>query len=384
MNVAKYLDEMKDMQETFLEFLENIESIEENFKKLKIKFENMKIRDNKHDFRLVLHFISSICDNYCRSPSIFDKIERILQLFKADIKNYYTNSEIFSIFKQNTRLLLFLIKEEIIIVDENIAKKITTDEFREKKYPQYFAPEIKPFENKKWFLELDENLNLKKSLPENFELMRNKGENESFICKLIREDSVEDFIVHFNKKCISPNATINPSIYETNSFLLENQIQSKDGIKLIEYAAFFGSIQIFTFLKNEKAELTPSLWLYAIHSKNAELIHLLEELDIEPIINNDNEEKSYIECFKESIKCHHNAIANYFINNYLSNKDENSKDTFVQSLEYYNFLFLPKELVDESSFCHLCHFDYYSFVKDLSSRVDIDFSIKEIQDHIIR
>ena len=48
-------------------------------------------------------------------------------------------------------------------------------------------------------------------------------------------------------------------------------------ITLIEYAAFFGSIQIFNYLKLNKISLTPSLWKYAIHGNNAEIIQILEE-----------------------------------------------------------------------------------------------------------
>ena len=46
---------------------------------------------------------------------------------------------------------------------------------------------------------------------------------------------------------------------------------------LIEYAAFNGSIQIFQYLKMNKVELNEELWSYAIHSGNAQIIHLLEE-----------------------------------------------------------------------------------------------------------
>ena len=125
------------------------------------------------------------------------------------------------------------------------------------------------------------------------------------------------------------------------------------------------------------AELTPSLWLYAIHSNNAELIHLLEKLHIE--IKTAEEEKLYKECFIESIKCHHNEIANYFINNYLQREDEYSADTFIQCLKYFNFSFLQNELVNESSFCYLCFFDYYSLVNELLTSRDVDINSKTIQ-----
>ena len=187
---------MKSIQEIFLEFLENVENTEENFNNLKVIFEDMKIRDNKHDLSLLLHFISSISDNYYCFPSFFDKMERTLGHFKDEIKKYYSNFEIFNIFNQNKRILLFLIKEEFMTVDEDIAKKIATCEFLEKNYVEYFAPEMKPFANEKWILinEFD------KDLPDDFNEMRDKGENESLICKFIREDLVEDFIAYFNKE----------------------------------------------------------------------------------------------------------------------------------------------------------------------------------------
>ena len=100
----------------------------------------------------------------------------------------------------------------------------------------------------------------------------------------------------------------NISIFETNPFLIKRKAS------LIEYAAFFGSIQIFKYLQLNNVELTPSLWLYAIHCNNPEIIHLLEENHVIP------EDKSYFECYKESIKCHHNNIANYIKDNLIDEK----------------------------------------------------------------
>ena len=61
---------------------------------------------------------------------------------------------------------------------------------------------------------------------------------------------------------------ISSSFYETNSFLLK-----KKTISLIEYSAFFGSIQIFQFLVFNNVDLNDDLWFYAIHGKNAEIIY---------------------------------------------------------------------------------------------------------------
>ena len=65
------------------------------------------------------------------------------------------------------------------------------------------------------------------------------GENDSYICELIRKDSLDDFIIFLNQNRIPFDCEIEPSIYETNLFLL-----NKSEIKLIEYAVFFGSISM--------------------------------------------------------------------------------------------------------------------------------------------
>lgn len=172
---------------------------------------------------------------------------------------------------------------------------------------------------------------IKIELPYVFYELRNIGENDGFLCKLIREDAVEEFIIYVNRNNISRNATINPSIYETNSFLLKKKIQYN--ISLIEYTAFFGSIQIFTFLKNENVELKSSLWPFVIHSKNAELIHLLEDNHFELTID---------QTLKESIKCHHNDVVNYFLDNYFQNIIDLIDIKLVKSLKFINFSFFTK------------------------------------------
>ena len=82
----------------------------------------------------------------------------------------------------------------------------------------------------------------------NFEEKRQKGENDSYLCELIRTDSIEDFISYVNQKNISLSSKIKSSIFETNSFLVEKEPS------LIEYTAFFGSIQIFQYLLNKKTK----------------------------------------------------------------------------------------------------------------------------------
>ena len=383
MNSQEYLDMMKDIQENILNFLEEAK-FEENLLILKDIFNNSKISNSQYDLLSLLHLISKIGNNFHHFPNFFSKIERILLIFKIDIKKYFSNSEIFNIFRSNKRILLFLIEQKIIAIDEYIVKKIVkTDKYIKAKYPQYFQPEIQPFINEKWFpkydpedKELKENKwveEMKKELPERFYEKRNEGENDNQICELIRKDMIAEFVKYITQNCVPRNAKIRPSIYETNSFLLKNQDNEEDGgFSLIEYAVFYGAIQIFNNLRLEGVELTPSLWLLAIHSQNADMIRLLEDNHVK--LN----DKSIEQVFYESIKCHHNNIANYFINNFLQNDEENSQDTFNQCLKYYNFAFLKNELIDESSFCNLCKYDYCALFDKLVKDIVIDINKKEI------
>ncbi|KAK8838612.1 hypothetical protein M9Y10_032646 [Tritrichomonas musculus] len=118
---------------------------------------------------------------------------------------------------------------------------------------------------------------------------------------------------------------IESSIYETNSFLQNKKLT------LIEYSAFFGSIQIFRFLFQNQVSLARSLWLYAIHGENPDIIHFLEENQIHP------KDENYKECLKESIKCHHNDFAMYFKNNYIN--EYNTQLNYYENEISYGFRF---------------------------------------------
>lgn len=56
--------------------------------------------------------------------------------------------------------------------------------------------------------------------------------------------------------------------------------------------------KIFRFLIQNNVQLTENIWDYAIHGRNADIIHLIEENEIEPTKK----------CIKNSIRFHHNEI----------------------------------------------------------------------------
>ena len=168
-----------------------------------------------------------------------------------------------------------------------------------------------------------------------------------------------------NKTNFSLNSRIENSLYETNSFLLK-----RNETTLIEYAAFFGSIQIFQYLRQNDVDLKPSLWLYAIHSKNAELIHILEEYVDPP-------EQSFKNCIIEAIKCHHIEIANYIIDNLYEKRPNDKNDIDLNIVKHHNFLFFPSEFDDKYIFPYLCAYDYPVFVEKIlkNSKINVNETI---------
>ena len=79
---------------------------------------------------------------------------------------------------------------------------------------------------------------------------------------------------------------------------------------------FFGSIQIFNYLRINDNKLARTLWLFDVHAKMEKLFKFLKKIILNLM------DKSYKQSFHESIKCHHNDIANYFLDNYMQLKKE--------------------------------------------------------------
>ena len=351
----EYLTRMKTIQDNILGFLD-AEEDQCFFDDLSKLLSTQQNQTDKHELKSILYLISKISDNHHRTPFFFEKIKRIFNLLKNDIVQLFSNIEIFNIFQNNKRILLLLIDENIITFDHDISTRID-------KYKNYFYLEL----NK-----LNEDVN-PIEIPENYEEKRTKGENDFYFCELIRNDNVEEFIVNYTRTGLSLSKTIEPSIYETNSFL-ENKNPT-----LIEYAAFFGSIQIFRFLFQNQVRLNQSLWIYAIHGGNPDIIHFLEENKIEP------QDQTFQKCLEESIKCHHNDFALYFKNNFISESNVQPKydeNEISYAFHYYNFQFIPIELKEPFFFFYSIEYDHYKLVEYFKDIEGLNFNETIIQTHI--
>ena len=111
MALQEYLEKMKDIHAQIILYLDYEVNDEENYENLFQLLVDQKIRNDSHELKLFLHLILKIANNHHHTTDFFDKIEKILHIFKNEIPSYLSNLEIFTIFKTNKRILLFLIYE---------------------------------------------------------------------------------------------------------------------------------------------------------------------------------------------------------------------------------------------------------------------------------
>ena len=356
MDYQQFISLRKELQDLFLDFIDN-EGVDldclVNF------IEKNQIPENKNDFFDILCFISQVTNNHHRCAGFYDKITQILSYFGDKIKKIFTDLEAFDIFKDNKFALLILLEQNIITVDKQLAEEFTYLNFFQ--YCQFFYPEIQDYLDSKKRDEIKKELiQIDPEISDIFYEKRRKGENDQIICNLIQKDSVEEFIQYVNQTNLPLTQLIKSSIFETNP------IFDCFFISLIEYASFFGSIQIFQFLRLSNVELKSSLWNFAIHSNSADLIHLLEENLLPP------------EVFQlhEAVKCHHNAIANYIKENVITR--ENDSELFKFAYIYHNYHFFSEVPNDDINKYYVL-FDYFRILEILLQTKEIDLNGRTIK-----
>ena len=335
MEIEAYINKKKEIYLSLLCFIEATDNVDIHFQSLIEVLNKQNVLQEKRKTQELLILISKIVTYHHLTPDLISNFEMILKYIINNIKESISTEEIFQIFRPNKRFLFLLFDKQILTPDERTIKiilKHSNSHFVCNRH--YFFRAIKPFLSK------EDVTKIEKEIPEkydkdiqSFENQCFEGTNESYICSLIRQDLVEEFIKFVNRTNLSLLSTIKPSIYETDIFLMGKYLT------LIEYAAFYGSIQIFQYLLLNQVKLTESLWTCAIHSNNAEMIHLLET-------NLKLKENEYDDILKESIKCHHNDICDYIKDNLMEPTVENRlKWKFDNCIcESYNYYFYPNDI----------------------------------------
>ena len=405
MDLRNYFTEMKNIQENILEYFNNEEKTEEDFINLEF-LKQQKLGNHKDLLKETLLMLSSIVNNHHHTKNFYEKIFAILKALKKPINVYLTSYDLFWIFKNNKRLVLFLLDEKLLKPSDPITNILSNCKYYTHYYQEYFFSEIgskridklpffdivgvnywpssipnfpiidytKFYEtllkdhesdiingdgyNKKGFFKEPKSSDALKQ----YEQKRRIGENDNEIARLIQNDLIDDFISHVTENNVDLNSKIKSSIYETNNFLFGKKPT------LMQYSMFWGSRQIIDYLCKNNVKLDSSLWLYAIHGRRADLIELLVEKKIKP------ENDDYLLCYLESIKCHHNNIAIY-IKNQLLQTIKKSDECKIEKclLKYHNYSLFPKNINEKVElFYEFCKYGYTEIFDFLLQTAKVD------------
>lgn len=125
MEFQEYFSKMKNIYNAFLKFIDDNEKTNENFNNLTMLLNDQKINDNQYELKTFLHILANVANNYHRVFCLLYKTIQILAIFKDSIKKYYSNFDIFNIFKKNKRILLYLIEEKVLIINKLIFTRLS-------------------------------------------------------------------------------------------------------------------------------------------------------------------------------------------------------------------------------------------------------------------
>ena len=196
MEVQEYVDAKKQLYSLVLQFIEDDdEENGEKFTKLVDFIEKYHYAANKEELEDILSLISSIANNHYRNQHFFSNIEKLFLHLENQIKQNVSNTEIYELFKENKRILVFLFEKKIITINDEIIHSML---YKKVTYFNYFYNIIESLSNDTKRIEITKKsiLDSNPLILENFDEKQKKGENDSQICEIIRKDSYDEFIIY--------------------------------------------------------------------------------------------------------------------------------------------------------------------------------------------
>lgn len=368
-----YLAQWKEIQKLFLLYIEDDKTENEQFQNIIAFLDTMNVKEDPYKLKTALHLLLKIHKNHYYTTSLNSKTMKIISNYKEQILQFYSQDEIYQMFMKNKSIFLFVLQEKIVIPSMNNVPFIPKDKYQFASYIQFFYPDFYPY-----YLDCTKNLcqdsdEFSRNCDDFFLQKRQVGQNPAVICEIIRNDSIDDFIRFINTNGVTIGKNdVRYSIFETNIFLYQSKVT------LLDYAAFFGAIQIFTYLLLNGCNLRDETWFFAIHGNNTEIIRILEDKQLLPPDND------YVRCLIEAVKCHHNDLARYFYSNYLDDNGDLLTIMQIQAIDSFNFEFFPEILNSDPKFLYeFCKKDYYEIVKVLleNNKYDLNQLIICIEFH---
>ncbi|OHT14830.1 hypothetical protein TRFO_14777 [Tritrichomonas foetus] len=252
--VQLHMSEMNDLIEV-QDMLLNISQYneEETFE----YFSNSPFFESKDHLRTLLNSIIAALNS---RPTNYQHYVNLISYLIPIITTFFQQEELVEEIFGHNIIRLRLLEENIIDFSQIYKYDKSESTFF------FFAPEFQ-----KYYPEyFDENKIIVRNLNmENHIIKRLEGMNESEIAIIIRNDDIEQFQSFISRTNTSLNSNIPNSFYEICLFL-------KNSVSLIEYAAFFGSTEIFKFLWVNNVNLPSTLCDFAVAGGNYEIVHLIE------------------------------------------------------------------------------------------------------------
>ena len=190
MEINEFIHKRKELYRLIISYIDTETDDDNDYNLIASYLENNKSSSNdRWDLKELLRLISKISKNHYRYSLFFRKIEKLINHLESDIKQTFTNSEIFNIFKNNKMILLFLITNKFLVIDDEIQNYLIN------KKCHFFFNEIKSFLDDEKRKEIEnELLAMNSNIFEDFEKNQQTGENDSYVCHLIRNDLIDEFI----------------------------------------------------------------------------------------------------------------------------------------------------------------------------------------------
>lgn len=115
-SIRKYIQEKKEIYSNLMNFLENSDNDDNSFQQLIDIFNNQEEDKFRTKIEEFLQLISIIADNHHREETFFTRIFQIIQNYKEKIEQTFSNIELFNMFQNNKKILLYLFKNKIILI----------------------------------------------------------------------------------------------------------------------------------------------------------------------------------------------------------------------------------------------------------------------------
>ena len=308
-------DEISSLQKLIFSINEN------NFDNIKDQILHSKFTLTKESFRIL---IATIGIGFHTRPQQYESFVDLICSLKDLIKKFLTPHELYNVLRLEISnfFLLELISHQIMLFSDLFSiPRDDGDDFQ-----QFFAPELIIY-NRAEYESKFKDMDLQKHIK-----TRETGENESQIASIIMRDDINEFINYVSQTNIQYNSEIPDSIYEKCFYLT----QKYKKITVIEYCAFFGSINIFKYLVSNKATETNNLGFYSIAGGCFEIVHLCEQMNC-----------NFSAGLKAALIFHQYDVLDYLLSNGYT-LDHNMIYSCIEGFNYWYFYQLFNDQIDRN------------------------------------